>query len=647
VNLSQILRTSSKCDILCKSESRQQGERKHYGRDNPSPHHLMALVYQNTRRRIDVAISPAGQNDFVADGTALSIVEWSERQELNFDAEQRTAFQIATASYILTYYSDAESNHLQPSSGSRSLMMDFRAERDKLRRVTRLASNQALRMYLDGPGGAGKSTVMTELLAYARDYTSRLNLTFDMRTIIVSAMSGVAAVSIGGETTHSVAYLNGKIPDDDETWANARLLIIDEISFMNTYELDKLDQKLRTLMKNHVEVYGGINVIFSGDFRQLEPCQGKPLYSTESTNHKKWMRSINCYIELKGMWRFKDDKTWGEILSRIRINKHTCRDIDAINACCLEERRRRHESIPDDVAYCVYRNRDRSAINNAMFSTALKTGNHGEAPAKDFLVVHASDMKRKFKSGKLVPLKGRDASYLYENCSDDRVVTKGGKKSATGKESGGHFVELLLKLHKNQPLMLVSNDDVPNGHANGTRTLVTGVVLKPNASMKKIMLDGHWCHSVEADDVQHIVCRSEDKREKEFKIKPKQLTCTVKVPVPSHFGAPTSASLKMTLQVRQFPVLTNYATTGHKLQGQTKERLIISVWSKRRNWNYVALSRVKTREGLYLVTKLPYDTDFSVPPDLSKMMTWLRSKSPENMNYDLEGERAARARRHR
>ena len=100
-------------------------------------------------------------------------------------------------------------------------------------------------MFLDGAGGAGKSRVVQELLKYAREFTSLLNLQFDMRTIIVSAMSGVAAVSIGGETTHSVAAFARNISDDDTSWANARLLIIDEVSFMNCGNVEKLDSNLR------------------------------------------------------------------------------------------------------------------------------------------------------------------------------------------------------------------------------------------------------------------------------------------------------------------------------------------------------------------------------------------------------------------
>ncbi len=155
-----------------------------------------------------------------------------------------------------------------------------------------------------------------------------------MRTIIVSALSGVAAVSIGGETTHSVAYINGKVPDDDISWANARLLIIDEVSFMSTREVEILDERLRTLLRRYNSLYGGLNILFCGGFRQLEPVSGNPLYSPKHCD-KKWINSINSYIELFGLWRFKDDPDWGHILSRIRNDLLTMHDIDEINKCVI------------------------------------------------------------------------------------------------------------------------------------------------------------------------------------------------------------------------------------------------------------------------------------------------------------------------
>ena len=90
------------------------------------------------------------------------------------------------------------------------------------------------------------------------------------------------------------------------------------------------------------------------------------------------------------------------------------------------------------------------------------------------------------------------------------------------------------------------------------------------------------------------------------------------------------------MKLLQVALLSNDATTGHKLQGQTKENLVISVWSRRRNWNYVALSRVKTRFGLYLVSPLPYTVDFSIHQDLKTMLDELSYKSPEHKDWDIQ-----------
>ena len=42
------------------------------------------------------------------------------------------------------------------------------------------------------------------------------------------------------------------------------------------------------------------------------------------------------------------------------------------------------------------------------------------------------------------------------------------------------------------------------------------------------------------------------------------------------------------------------ASTGHRLQGQTKEALIVVGWTYMiENWIYVVLSRVTTMKGIY------------------------------------------------
>ena len=68
----------------------------------------------------------------------------------------------------------------------------------------------------------------------------------------------------------------------------------------------------------------------------------------------------------------------------------------------------------------------------------------------------------------------------------------------------------------------------------------------------------------------------------------------------------------------QLPINMNDATTGHKLQGMSKDQLIVVSWTFISNWIYVVLSRVRTLKGLFLLKPLPTDCldKFQVPRDL-------------------------------
>ena len=69
--------------------------------------------------------------------------------------------------------------------------------------------------------------------------------------------------------------------------------------------------------------------------------------------------------------------------------------------------------------------------------------------------------------------------------------------------------------------------------------------------------------------------------------------------------------------ITQIPVNSNIATTGHKLQGISKNTLIVNNWDyKFANWVYVVLSRVRTCKGLFLMRPLDMKREISVPQKL-------------------------------
>ena len=177
----------------------------------------------------------------------------------------------------------------------------FRIEKIRLKKLAGLnQENKQVILLLHGPGGSGKSTVLDLLMLYAQEFCDTLGHTFTKRTIVVTAFSGVAATLIKGETIHSACYFNWKelTSDHREEWKDARMLIADEISFGSSMEYRKLDRNLRFLMGRQFANYGGLNIVFSGDFWQLDPVRITPIYQDVCPEFTDF---INCYIELVGI----------------------------------------------------------------------------------------------------------------------------------------------------------------------------------------------------------------------------------------------------------------------------------------------------------------------------------------------------------
>jgi hypothetical protein len=94
----------------------------------------------------------------------------------------------------------------------------------------------------------------------------------------VTALTGAAAVTIGGETTHGACHLNRTKNIDEEQqeqWSRACSLIINEVQFASREDLEKLNDQMRELMNFPTQPHGGISVLFAGDFSQLPPVKKK------------------------------------------------------------------------------------------------------------------------------------------------------------------------------------------------------------------------------------------------------------------------------------------------------------------------------------------------------------------------------------
>ena len=114
---------------------------------------------------------------------------------------------------------------------------------------------------------------------------------------------------------------------------------------------------------------------------------------------------------------------------------------------------------------------------------------------------------------------------------------------------------------------------------------------------------------------------------KRFRLAPQKFTATITFNVVE--GLTAKSNFKVgNATVTQIPVNSNIATTGHKLQGMTKDALVVNECDyKCANWVYVVLSRVRTSKGLFLTKPLDLDREFNVPQSLIDFENRIRTKS--------------------
>ena len=67
---------------------------------------------------------------------------------------------------------------------------------------------------------------------YYKTLCDNLNIEFNKRTIVVTALTGAAAVSINGEITAKSCQPNSKSVEEDSAGEHTIMLIVDEISLL-------------------------------------------------------------------------------------------------------------------------------------------------------------------------------------------------------------------------------------------------------------------------------------------------------------------------------------------------------------------------------------------------------------------------------
>lgn len=174
--------------------------------------------------------------------------------------------------------------------------------------------------FITGSAGTGKTFLINKYVKYLREH--------DIKPCIV-APTGIAASHIGGITIHSFFGLGIKEQLNDyeledlvnreyllERFAELKVLIVDEISMVSPLLFQTMDQILRTF-KDNDKPFGGIQVVFSGDFFQLPPISKADTAKRYAFQTDLWGEADLkvCYLQKK--YRQKDDALI-KILDEIR-----------------------------------------------------------------------------------------------------------------------------------------------------------------------------------------------------------------------------------------------------------------------------------------------------------------------------------------
>ena len=585
---------------------------------------LIQLAIRSVKRNVEAITELSHINP---NGTVQSIQEWAriafqDRATRIIDQTQKRSFEVIVSAFIMTFHDEAERNvdttgTVEPYN--RHYYVKLRSSLKKL--SGRRNGDRQLIMFLTGAGGSGKTEIINSVLAYTKGFCMQMKYVFDKRLIVITAMSGVAATLINGETIHSAAKLNcEKITvEHQKEWANTRMLIIDEISFASSTDLLKLNESLRKLKQVH-DKYGGLHIVFSGDFSQLEPVNGTPLY--HQPDFAPWHDWINCFIELTGQHRFKLNPEFGDVMQRLHDGCPTTEDIALLNSRVINGDHPdapTDADLPNNLAYAVYRNVDRVAINNGIFAEHVKSTHSIDKtvpPPAHTLIIRSDDLTWHSNGNQF----SRSARLiLWSQCKDTDITV--------GRKQNKKYADPFLKLYENIPLMYTENSNVPNGEANGTLCRLIKINLKDGTTENDFDLmniDGFWVRTIDASKVDYLLCQI-DGTDKQLKVRAQTNQCTINMPIaiiPGNKKHPVVATMN------RFPVLTNHATTGHKLQGQTKENLFISAWYYGKNWPYVVMSRVKQLSGLFLRTAIDPEHDFSLDPLLVRMLNYMKQKVP-------------------
>lgn len=385
-------------------------------------------------------------------------------------------------------------------------------------------------------------------------------------SVHVTALTGLAALAIGGITIHQFAGIGAMFENGDsieatvrkaltniytsKRWREAKVILIDEVSMMSNNMIELLNL-LAQKARGNSKPMGGIQVIFAGDFFQLPPVSKNKsemkVSETDLYSQNNFTQQIPDLSQSQASIEAAPDRfcfqspVWNCIIKKSFVLKKVFRQSNSSFVNMLDHVREGNltEEIMEAFNTCVGR---KFTTSDNILPTQILT--------------HRLDVDR-LNEQELNRLDG-DLQEYRANDTGEAIYIKMLQSHCPAKS--------LLKLKQGAQVILVKTIDASDGLMNGSR----GIIVKFTKDRKPVV---KFC-----DGNERIISNSS-----------------------FHF----IVGGKIVAQRMQIPLDLAWGISVHKSQGMTVDRAIVNLRKVfEYGQAYVALSRVRSLEGLHLVTNL-------------------------------------------
>jgi hypothetical protein len=466
------------------------------------------------------------------------------------------------------------------------------------------SSFKQLKMYIGGMAGTGKSQVIKALV----NFFESLN---EAHRFVILGPTGTSAALLNGSTYHYFLGINPNSSSRNEATVIANVkgrlegadyIFLDEVSMLSCHDMYKISSRLAKAMNVYDVPYGGLNMIFAGDFAQLPPVGGAPLYSgTVGTQ-------INSALTLHAQESAIGKALWHQVntvvILRENMRQNTQSSADSQLRTALVNMRY-GKCTPDDIKFLRSRIAGRQPGQPNVASSNFRNvpiicGLHSQKDQINYLGCQrfASDTNQKLinfysidkwgkerdsvsKSKPFTKLKSKAQHISSEIDFDDQrdiwKVRPGATEHFPGK----------LSLCLGMPIMLRNNDATELCMTKGQEAFVAGW-QSYTAEHGKRVIDTLFLELDHPSKVVKIPGLPEN-------VVPIVMsTKTIQCMFPS--------DLKESIERQQVWVLPNFAMTAHASQGKTRLYNVVHLNSCFSHMSYyTCLSRSATAAGTVII----------------------------------------------